>query len=125
MLLGCFTNGSLLFSTPCMHASVDRETGQLEIPDYDSTTRLQQFRMKKDKREAARLKKEKKQAERLQKPADKEQKKAEKTKQKEEKKQQQKTNRANKKNKQPRRSKPQSSKQTRLMNLRTPSKITC
>lgn len=52
-------------------------------PDYDTTTRLQKVRMKKDKREEARLKKEKKQAERLPKPADKEQKQAEKTKRRE------------------------------------------
>ena len=64
---------------------MDEESGQLEIPEHEITTRRKQFRMKKDKREARRQKKEEKDKAKLAKQTDKEQKKADKQKQKEEK----------------------------------------
>ena len=39
-------------------ATVDKKTGQIEIPDFDVATRRDQFRMKKNKREARAKRKE-------------------------------------------------------------------
>ena len=41
-----------------MQATVDKKTGQIEIPDFDVATRRDQFRMKKNKREARAKRKE-------------------------------------------------------------------
>ena len=69
---------------------MDQESGQIEIPEHEVTTRRKQFRMKRAKRDEKKQKKdakktdlEKKQQEKMKKKADKEKKKADKAKEKE------------------------------------------